>query len=113
MFAIAFPVGAVLAAILVLLPSPAHWRARNVAAISLFTWVFLMNVIYTVNSLVWSSNSLPQHLMWCDISTCFFRFVLTTNILGSAAQNLGTILYLYPFFVEMRCPSYALRSSYR
>ncbi|KAK7680873.1 hypothetical protein QCA50_016183 [Cerrena zonata] len=69
MFSAAFPVGTILAAILVLLPLPAHWRARNVATISLIGWLFFMNVIYAVNSLVWSNNSLPRLLVWCDITT--------------------------------------------
>ena len=105
MFTIAFPVGAVLAAILVLVPSPAHWRARNVAAISLITWIFLMNVIYTINSLGWSSNSLPQFLIWCDISTCFFPPVLAKGhawvwqlkTLTRRSVSIHFCLYALPF----------------
>lgn len=69
MFSSAFPAGTILAAILVLVPLPAHWRARNVATISLVGWLFFMNVIYAVNSIVWSDNSQPRLLVWCDIST--------------------------------------------
>lgn len=68
MFSAAFPAGTILAAILVLIPLPSHWRARNVATLSLIGWLFVMNLIYAVNSFVWSDNSQPRLLVWCDIS---------------------------------------------
>ncbi|TCD62965.1 hypothetical protein EIP91_006172 [Steccherinum ochraceum] len=61
--------GSFIAAVLVLVPLPAHWRARNVATVSLITWLFLTNFIYFVNSLVWSDNSVPRIRVWCDIVT--------------------------------------------
>ncbi|CAL1697581.1 unnamed protein product [Somion occarium] len=69
MFSAAFPAGTILAAILVLIPLPSHWRARNVATLSLIGWLFVMNLIYAVNSFVWSDNSQPRLLVWCDITT--------------------------------------------
>lgn len=61
------PAGAFIAAVLVLVPLPAHWRARNVATVSLIVWFFMTNMIYFVNSLVWSDNSVPRLRVWCDI----------------------------------------------
>ncbi|KAI0078456.1 fungal pheromone STE3G-protein-coupled receptor [Panus rudis PR-1116 ss-1] len=63
------PAAAVIAAILVLAPLPSHWRARNVATLSLIAWFFVMNLIYGVNALVWARNSAPRIVVWCDITT--------------------------------------------
>ncbi|KAH8101254.1 GPCR fungal pheromone mating factor [Cristinia sonorae] len=63
------PVGACIAAVLVLVPLPAHWRAKNVATVSLIAWFFITNMIYFVNSLVWLHDSVPRLRVWCDIVT--------------------------------------------
>ena len=65
-----FPVGAFLAAFLVLIPLPAHWRSRNIATVSIIVWLFAMDVIYGVNTIVWDGNVRKHLLVWCDISTC-------------------------------------------
>ena len=62
------PVGAFIAAALVLFPLPSYWRSKNVATLSLILWLFLMNLIYGLNSLVWADNASPRWLVWCDIS---------------------------------------------
>ena len=64
-------VGAFIATVLVLVPLPWHWRARNVATLSMIVWLFVSNVIYGVNSIIWAgsvSNSAP---VWCDVGGCW------------------------------------------
>ncbi|RPD60868.1 STE3-domain-containing protein [Lentinus tigrinus ALCF2SS1-6] len=64
-----FPVGAFIAAILVLVPLPAHWRSRNVATVSIIIWLFALDIIYGVNTIVWDGNIFKRLLVWCDITT--------------------------------------------
>ncbi|KAJ8455375.1 hypothetical protein ONZ51_g12486 [Trametes cubensis] len=64
-----FPVGAFFAALLVLIPLPAHWRSRNVATMSIIFWLFVMDIIDGVNTIVWDSNVRRHLFVWCDITT--------------------------------------------
>ncbi|KAI9057578.1 B mating type pheromone receptor [Trametes sanguinea] len=64
-----FPVGAFLAAVLVLIPLPAHWRSRNIATVSIIIWLFVLDVVYGVNTIVWDSNIRKHLFVWCDITT--------------------------------------------
>ena len=70
-----FPVGAFLAAILVLIPLPAHWRSRNVATMSIIAWLFVMDIVYGVNTIVWDGNVFKRLLVWCDISEYTFHVI--------------------------------------
>nr|XP_019008795.1 uncharacterized protein I206_06479 [Kwoniella pini CBS 10737]OCF47576.1 hypothetical protein I206_06479 [Kwoniella pini CBS 10737] len=54
--------------LLVLLPSPWHLRARNVATLSLIFWLLLANIVTFVNSLMWADNFRDLSPVWCDIS---------------------------------------------
>nr|AYF56465.1 pheromone receptor [Coriolopsis trogii] len=63
------PVTAFIGAVLVLIPLPSHWRARNYATVSLVAWLFLLDVIYGVNSTIWNDNVRIRFLVWCDITT--------------------------------------------
>lgn len=76
------PAASILAALLVLVPTPWHWRAGNVATLAMIVWLFAVNVIYAVDSLIWSHTVAKVALVWCDISMClaiipFLSFVLT------------------------------------
>lgn len=62
------PLFAFLTAILVLIPVPWHWRARNVATLAIIAWLFVVDVIFGVNSLVWAGNVNNPIPVWCDIS---------------------------------------------
>lgn len=62
------PIFSFLAALLVLIPLPWHWRARNIATLSIIVWLFLVDIIYGVNSLIWAGNSRATALVWCDVS---------------------------------------------
>ncbi|KAL7278532.1 hypothetical protein ACG7TL_007531 [Trametes sanguinea] len=76
------PAAAILAALLVLLPTPWHWRAGNVATLSMIVWLFVVNVIYAVDSIIWSHNVARVALIWCDITT---KILIGANIALPAA----------------------------
>ncbi|KAF8153838.1 GPCR fungal pheromone mating factor [Crassisporium funariophilum] len=63
------PIGAFTAAVLVLIPLPWHWRARNVPTLSIIAWLFISNIIYGVNSIIWANNVNIVAPIWCDIVT--------------------------------------------
>ncbi|KAI0752092.1 pheromone A receptor-domain-containing protein [Fomes fomentarius] len=56
-----------LAALLVLVPLPGHWRARNIPTLSLIAWLFFLNVAHGVNVIEWYDNIAMKLEIWCDI----------------------------------------------
>ncbi|KAJ7131520.1 pheromone A receptor-domain-containing protein [Mycena crocata] len=62
-------VGASLACVLVLVPFPWHWRARNIATLSIIAWLFLSNFVYGVNAIIWSGSLDDPASVWCDMVT--------------------------------------------
>ncbi|KAG1751797.1 pheromone A receptor-domain-containing protein [Suillus lakei] len=64
-----FPPVAFLAALSLLLPLPWHWRARNVATLSIIAWLFVLNVVYAVDAILWGNNINIIIPVWCDITT--------------------------------------------
>ena len=65
-----------LAALLVLLPLPGHWRARNIPTLSLIAWLFILNVVHGVNVIEWYDNTEIKLKVWCDISTYTFLRII-------------------------------------
>ncbi|KDQ23635.1 B mating type pheromone receptor [Pleurotus ostreatus PC15] len=63
------PVAAFIAAFLVLIPFPWHWRARNIATCAMMIWLFIVNFIYGVNSLIFANTFRVKAVIWCDIAT--------------------------------------------
>ena len=61
------PVGAFLAAFVVLIPFSWHWRARNIPTLSIIIWLFLDNFILGMNTIIWAGNVRPIVPLWCDI----------------------------------------------
>ncbi|KAJ6580587.1 pheromone A receptor-domain-containing protein [Mycena sp. CBHHK59/15] len=61
--------GAFLASALVLVPLPWHWRARNIATLSIIVWLFVSNLTYAINSIIWSGSVDEVVPVWCDIVT--------------------------------------------
>ncbi|KAJ7832448.1 pheromone receptor Rcb2 B43 [Mycena leptocephala] len=59
---------AFIAAFSLVLPLPWHWRARNVATLSIIAWLFVTNIIFAVDALIWSQSVDLVALVWCDIS---------------------------------------------
>lgn len=67
---------AFIAAFSLLLPLPWHWRARNVATLSLVIWLFVCNIIYAVDAVIWRDNVKIVVPVWCDISASGFRVAI-------------------------------------
>ncbi|KAF8239211.1 fungal pheromone STE3G-protein-coupled receptor [Tricholoma matsutake] len=60
---------AFISAILVLIVLPGHWRAGNVAMLAMSFWLFIINVIYGVDAIVWGDNTDTMIPVWCDITS--------------------------------------------
>ncbi|KAJ7930532.1 Rcb2.42 [Mycena leptocephala] len=63
--------GAFLASVLVLVPLPWHYRARNTTTLSMLTWLFVSNIAYGINAIIWSGRLDEVVPVWCDIVTKF------------------------------------------
>ncbi|GHJ84600.1 hypothetical protein NliqN6_1002 [Naganishia liquefaciens] len=66
-----------LAALTVALPASWHWRANNIATLSIIFWLFSANLVVAVNAIIWSDNYNDWSPVWCDISG---RVVLAAGI---------------------------------
>ena len=63
-----FPPVAFISAFATLIVVPWHWRAGNVATLALAFWLFLANVIYGVDAIIWGNSIDIIAPIWCDIS---------------------------------------------
>lgn len=59
-----------ISAALVLFPLPWYFRARNIAAMSIGVWLFVVNIVYAIDALRWAGPYRVPFLLWCDISEC-------------------------------------------
>nr|AAO17256.1 pheromone receptor [Coprinopsis cinerea] len=73
---------AIIACLLLLLPLPWHWRARNVATLSMIFWLFVSNLIFAVNAIIWGDNVKIVAQVWCDIAT---KLIIGANFALPAA----------------------------
>ena len=74
------PTVAFISAFLILIPLPSHWRAGNVATLALIFWLFFANIIYGVNSIIWSGTALDLAPVWCDISEYLVAFLSVSSL---------------------------------
>jgi hypothetical protein len=86
------PVVAFLAAALVLVPLPWHWRARNVGTLAIIAWLFVINMIYGINTIVWAGNVSNPVPLWCDICEFSGRAVFTLKLTLLPLQPLNSSL---------------------
>jgi pheromone a factor receptor len=59
---------AFIAAFSLFLALPWHWRAGNVATLSIIAWLFTINIIFAVDALIWGDSTAIVAAVWCDIS---------------------------------------------
>lgn len=59
---------AFLAAFLLAIPLIWHWRSGNIAILSIVAWLFVTDMIYAVDAIVWAGNVDIRAPVWC-IST--------------------------------------------
>jgi hypothetical protein len=71
------PIGAFVASFLVLVPLPWHWRARNVPTLSLIAWLFISNMTYAINAVIWADSIDIVAKVWCDIGEQLFTLSLS------------------------------------
>ncbi|KAJ6498430.1 Rcb2.42 [Mycena vitilis] len=65
----ALAISAFIASALVLVPLPWHLRARNIATLSIILWLFILNLTYGANAVIWAGNADIAAPVWCDIVT--------------------------------------------
>lgn len=82
------PIAAFVAAVLVLVPLPWHWRARNIPVLSMTAWLFISNTIYGINAIVWANNVDIVIPVWCDISKPFAMFCFSSRLISLPATKL-------------------------
>ncbi|KAF8331889.1 uncharacterized protein EI90DRAFT_2919010 [Cantharellus anzutake] len=54
-------------AVLVVIPSPSQWRAKNVPTLSVIAWLFLLNVCRGTNIIIRENNVRVVAPVYCDI----------------------------------------------
>jgi pheromone a factor receptor len=62
-----YPICATLGLVAVLLPSPWHWRAKNISTLGLIFWLSLTNLTIVINTSLWADNIVDRSPGWCDI----------------------------------------------
>ncbi|KAG8809281.1 a-factor receptor, partial [Serendipita sp. 400] len=72
-----FTVACGLSLALLILPAPWHIKARNAGTILYIAWSFVGNLVYLVNSIVWSGKRHNPAPIWCDIST---KIIIGLNV---------------------------------
>ena len=68
----AFIAASGLSLVLLALPAPWHIRANNSGTILYIFWSFLGNLVYLINTVIWSGNIRNPSPIWCDICTFFW-----------------------------------------
>lgn len=82
------PILAFLAALLVLIPLPFHWRTGNVAILAIIAWAFAVDLVYSINATIWANNASNAFPIWCDVGEELFH----SHIFGGAS------VFNLPFF---------------
>jgi pheromone a factor receptor len=62
-----FPILGSITIVLCLFPVPAHWRAGNVATVSLALWTAIGIFMTVIDTCVWHGNIRNPHPVWGDI----------------------------------------------
>jgi pheromone a factor receptor len=63
------PVGALVGALVILIPAPYYFRAKNIGVASLISWLFVLNVMYAIDSILWAGHITTSVSVWCEICT--------------------------------------------
>jgi pheromone a factor receptor len=65
---------AFLAAFLLAIPLIGTWRSGNISILSTIAWLFVTDMIYAVDAIVWAGNVDIRAPVWCDI--CELRLLV-------------------------------------
>lgn len=117
---VGLPIGAFVAAVLVLIPLPWHWRAKNIATLSMIAWLFISNIIFAINSVIWAGNVMNVAPVWCDIGMLLIIFnSIGTKMYGASYKdsNRGKysapsmlLVYLHPAVTHCVCTPNSIRT---
>jgi pheromone a factor receptor len=89
------PIGAFIACALVLVPFPWHWRARNLTSLSMMAWLFVSNLTYAINSIIWAGRVDEVVPVWCDIGSSTSPLLLNFFSLGIVGKfDIGATVAL-------------------
>jgi len=82
---------AFIAAFSLILPLPWHWRAGNVATLSIIGWLFVLDIIYAIDVIIWAGNVDSVATLWCDISTssCYQHCLQLLTVKTAAKLIVG------------------------
>ncbi|KAI0350980.1 STE3-domain-containing protein [Trametes cingulata] len=103
----AFPVIAILGAVVVLIPLSWHFQAWNAGTCLFMIWTSIACLNLAINAIVWSDNALNSAPIWCDISS---RIIVATGVALPAASlciqrrlyNIATIKSVSVTYAEKR-----------
>ncbi|KAG9097622.1 hypothetical protein FRC06_007359 [Ceratobasidium sp. 370] len=84
------PIVSFICTVLVLIPLPWHWKARNVATLAIIGWLSLINITRGINAIIWADTVVVKYPVWCDIVT---KFIIGGNV-GLPASTLCICRYL-------------------
>ncbi|KAG8744460.1 hypothetical protein FRC10_010130 [Ceratobasidium sp. 414] len=84
------PIVSFICTVLVLIPLPWHWKARNVSTLAIIAWLSLINFTRGINAIVWANTVVVKYPVWCDIVT---KLVIGGSI-GLPASTLCICRYL-------------------
>lgn len=89
-----FPILCLLSMICLLIPSAGHFRTGNSGTLVFIFWVFLLNLVSFVDTIVWHDNVRNPYPIWCDIGALHKRLLLSyPKFLQYVASK---IIYLGP-----------------
>ncbi|KAJ7034227.1 GPCR fungal pheromone mating factor [Mycena alexandri] len=72
----------IIAALSLFLALPWHWRARNVATLAIIFWLFIINMIFAIDAIIWKDSFEIRAAVWCDITT---KLIIGSNFALPAA----------------------------
>lgn len=72
-----FPIISSFAIVGCIIPIPAHWRARNIATISLGLWILGANIIFWVGTVAWHGTINNPYPVWGDIVNLYLAMFPT------------------------------------
>ncbi|KAF8332027.1 pheromone A receptor-domain-containing protein [Cantharellus anzutake] len=61
-----------LAAVVVIIPLPWHWRAKNIATLTTMAWLFILNLFRGINTILWADTVVVKVPVFCDIGVFFW-----------------------------------------
>ncbi|PVG02655.1 STE3-domain-containing protein [Serendipita vermifera] len=99
-----YPIACFFTMMLVLFPIPAHWKAGNIATLSLAAWTFFGLLMFMVNTIVWHGNIRNPYPVWGDISSAY-QTILPIGLASSTLciqYKLWTIARTKAVFITKR-----------